>query len=80
MIVIGGVDYLLPCLIRFSGVALVFIFSWLLMIAVVVLFVSGGATYTEVCHPLMRTSPSSCVIRVSAISLCLLPASLKQKN
>ena len=49
----------------FSGVALVFIFSWLLMIAVVALFVSGGATYTEVCRPLLQPDSSSSVVRVS---------------
>jgi len=52
------------CVKCFSGVALIFIFSWLLMIAVVVLFVTGGATYTELCQPLLTTEPSSGVVRV----------------
>ena len=47
-----------------------FIFSWLLMIAVVILFVTGGATYTEVCHPVVHKEPSSGVIRVSNMSHC----------
>jgi len=35
------------------------------MMAVVVLFVTGGATYTEICHPLVHNEPTSSVARVS---------------
>ena len=52
--------------VHHSGVALVFIFSWLLMIAVVLLFVTGGATYTEVCRPVSQPETPSGVIKVSS--------------
>jgi len=54
-------------LLCFSGVALVFIFSWLLMLAVVLLFVTGGTTYSELCNPMLQTEPSSGVVRVSTV-------------
>ena len=38
-----------------------FLFAWLLMVAVVVLFVSGGVGYTEVCRPLAARTDTGLV-------------------
>lgn len=37
------------------------------MIAVVVLFVTGGTTYTELCRPMLHSDPPSGVVRVSTV-------------
>jgi len=38
----------------YSGVGFTFIFVWILMVAVVVVFVTGGVGYTEACRPVLR--------------------------
>ena len=52
-----------------SGAALIFVFGAVLMIAVIILFITGGASYTEVCRPALDRDPPAGFIKVSQQSV-----------
>jgi len=47
-----------------AGVGVTFLFAWLLMVAVVVLFVTGGVSYSEICRPAVQQKNTG-LIRVA---------------
>ena len=52
------------------SVSFIFLLSWLVMIVVMLLFVSGGFSYTDICRPAMNPQPNSSFYKVYIFLLC----------
>lgn len=60
-----------------SAVAFIFLLAWVLMIAVTVLFIVGGFTYTEACRPVVQLQPNSSFYKVNNVYFLIYVSKIK---